>query len=303
MAESTGSTKGAKKGGQGKLTSGQKAALAVGGAVVVYFLYRYYQNSQASTASTSTTPSSQIDPLTGQPYTAGVGSLAPGASSTSSTGQAIDPATGQPYATELSNAQQTISNDTGTITGLDAQVSQLLGIASGGGATTPGSSGSGSGSTVSLGGGVLNEGQMLKAWREAATAHLVSLGLTPAQAGQQVALYIEGKHLTNATAVRGITQIATSSPPPLPKDVTVLPLPTLAKSATQHPVAPSHAASTGPAHSAAPTHGRPVKDPIRPPSTASTQPRPAPHPSGNRGQAAPAGHAPTIAVPHQAAVG
>ena len=284
MTESTGSTKGAKKGGKGKLTSGQKAGLAVGGAVVVYFLYRYYQNSQASASTASSTPSSQIDPLTGQPYASGVGSLAPGASGSTS---GIDPATGQSYSSEIASlggGQQSISSELSTLAG------DLAGL-------TPGSSGSGSGSTVSPTLSVPNEGQQLQAWRANAIKLLQQNGLSAKDAGQQVALYLEGKQLTNLAATRDLTNIVKNSPPPLPSGH-VLHLPTLSKSATQTVNGPSHAASTGPAHSAAP-----VRTPAPTRSTASTQPRPAPHPSSNRGQAAPAGHAPTVPVPHQAAVG
>ena len=284
MTESTGSTKGAKKGGKGKLTSGQKAGLAVGGAVVVYFLYRYYQNSQASASTASSTPSSQIDPLTGQPYASGVGSLAPGASGSTS---GIDPATGQSYSSEIASlggGQQSISSELSTLAG---DITSL-------GSTTPG----GNNTTVSPAGATVpNEGQMLQAWRANAIKLLQQNGLTAKEAGQQVALYLEGKQLTNLAATRDLTNIVKNSPPPLPSG-TVLHLPVLAKSATQTANGPSHAATTG-VHTAL--------DPIRrqPPtrSTASTQPRPAPHPSGNVGQAAPTGHAPTIAVPHQAAVG
>ncbi|MHB1803206.1 MAG: hypothetical protein ACYCU5_16415 [Actinomycetes bacterium] len=260
MAESEGSSK--KKGK--KLSNAQKAGIAVGGAVVVYFLYQWYQTNQSNSAATSSTPSSQIDPLTGQPYQAGVGSLAPGASSSGSSTSGIDPATGQTYSSEIASLGQGQTSIGQELTTIGTEIGAL--------APTGGASVNPSGST---GAGTNTDTPSLAQWRAAQVAALSRNGLSPTEAAHQVALYLEGKPLTNVKAVQDLTNRLKNTVPPLPSGH-VLPLPRLSRTATQ---------------------ARPTRHPVT--TAAPHQAAPALHVA----PAAPHVASAPISVPHQAAVG
>ena len=264
-----------------KLKTPQKAGLALGGAVLVYVLYRWYQNRAATTA--STTAAGATDPLTGQPYAAGVGSLAAGTDQGAaladptidpSTGQTwaseiaaattsggIDPATGQTYASEIAAAEATAASaqadlrdpltgqlfstefstatgDVGTLSSAYAAYEanpsattlaaynaalQALGI-------TPSNSSVSPGNTVPPAGGVTTE------TRAALIADVQkATGLSAAAAGQQVALYLEGKPLTNAGAVNAVGNQVKAGLAPTTSGSGTLPSPVLAKGVTQSP--------------------------------------------------------------------
>ena len=231
MADSTPASK--KKGK--KPGNGQKAGLALGGAVLVYVLYRWYQNRNATTATTT----AATDPLTGQPYAAGVGSLAPGASTSSTTtpDPTIDPSTGQTWASELTaaNTAGQTSGGTDPTTGQSyaSEVSALStweqDLAAGINPVTnqpfPTSASIGTGS------GTNTDTAALAAWRANAVAGLQLSGLSPAAAAQQVSLYLESKPLTSIAAAAGLTGIANNNPAPIASGS--LPLPTISKATSQ----------------------------------------------------------------------
>jgi hypothetical protein len=226
-----------------KPSTGQKAALGIGGAVLVYVLYRWYQNRNATTATTT----AATDPLTGQPYQAGVGSLAPGANSGTTADPTIDPSTGQTWASEIAAA--TTSGGTDPLTGqpysseigvgaTDPSTGQTwaseIGVDPATGNTwaseLPGGSNyvspAGSNPSTPTGGATTESRDALIADVAKAT------GLTSAAAGQQVALYLEGKPLTNAGAVNAIGNQVRAGLAPTTNGTTTLPLPVLAKGVT-----------------------------------------------------------------------
>ena len=231
MAESSPTTK-AKKGKKGKLPTWAYFAIA-GGAGVVYYLYKQHQ-SNAATASTgsSSAPASSIDPLTGQPYAPGVGSLAP-SSGTSTSGsstdpfQAIDPATGVTYAQDISNliaqgmsTSQAVSQVQSGMTGLTSQVGGLgnqVGGLSGqvGSIQTEIGTLLGQQSTVPTS---TSGNASLSAWRASKAQTIASaMHISVAQAGQAISQYLQGKPITNAAAARGISNVVKNSgPPPTP---------------------------------------------------------------------------------------
>jgi hypothetical protein len=233
----------AKKKGK-KLKTPQKAAIGIGGALVVYVLYRWYQNRAATTA--STTAAGATDPLTGQPYAAGVGSLAAGtdqgAAIPAPADPTIDPSTGQTWASEIAAADVAGGIDPATGVAYSGEVSQYSAWASDltSGinpltdqpfATSVSPAGtSGSGLTPDTAGLAATRADLI-ARVEKAT------GLTSAQAGQQVALYLEGKPLTNAGAVNSIgnavTQATATQAANPGYNQVIIPTPVLAKSVTQ----------------------------------------------------------------------
>lgn len=239
MAEEPKKKKGKKPG------TGQKIAYGVGGLLVLYFGYRWYQNRGTTAAAASP---AGIDPLTGNAYQAGVGSLAPGGSgggTTTTTGTTtdptIDPSTGQTWASEIAAAGaaggidpatgQTYSSEIGAnsidpLTG-NTYLSELnQGPPSGGydkNSVNP---------VGATGTGTNTDTTSLAAWRTEAIARVAkATGLDTKQAGQQVALYLEGKPLTHAGAVNSLHNIAFSSPAPITSGH--LPLPVLSKHVTQ----------------------------------------------------------------------
>lgn len=230
MAEETGKTSSKKKKGK-KLGTPAMIGLGLGGAVVLYILYQWYQTNAANNAAST---AAGIDPLTGNPYQAGVGSLAPGASSPSAGSTTlpdptIDPATGATWASEIA-AANTAGQTSGATDPLTGQPysSELATLEAQLGAVPSGPSVNPSGSNPS---GTNTDTSALSTWRSGAIAQLQKDGLSPAVAGQQVALYLEKKPLTNATAVNSLHNIAFSAPAPIPSGS--LPLPTLAKSVTR----------------------------------------------------------------------
>lgn len=214
MAEETPTPK--KKGK--KPGTGQKVAIGLGGAVVVYILYRWYQN--RSTGTTATT--ANTDPLTGQPYSAGVGSLAPGASGASGTttpDPTIDPATGQTWASEVTAA----GTDPATGQPYSSEVTQLESLIPSGPSVSTGT-----------GSGTPPEGETMAASRAALIADVAkATGLSTKVAGQQVALYLEGKPLTHIGAVHAIGNQVRVGKAPSNFGTRTLPKPTLARSVTQ----------------------------------------------------------------------
>ena len=264
MAEKSTTTTKKKKGK--KLGNPAKVGMTLGGALAVYLLYRWYQNNKANSAATTT---AGIDPLTGNPYTAGVGSLAPGSSGGSTgttadptidpaTGQSwaseiaaataagnIDPATGQSYSSELTSAGQAAaageqaSFQAGQVSGgidpLTGQTfaSELATVEAALGATPPAGSVPPAATTVAP---------------ESRTAMIAMVskatGLSLAQAGQQVALYLEGKPLTSKGAVNSIGNQVKAGLAPTTNGSNTLPTPVLAKAVTQAPAAKAPATNT-----------------------------------------------------------
>jgi hypothetical protein len=239
--------------------TGQKAALGIGGAVVVYVLYRWYQNRSSSTAATTT---AATDPLTGQPYTAGVGSLAAGTDQGAALADpTIDPSTGQTWASEIAAA--TTSGGTDPLTG--QPYSSEIGV----GATDPSTGktwaseigvdpstgqtwaseigvdpltgntyvselpgGSNYVSPVGSNPSTPSSGTSFES-RDALILDVAkATGLSNDAAGQQVALYLEGKPLTNAGAVNAIGNQVRAGLAPTTNGTTTLPLPVLAKGVT-----------------------------------------------------------------------
>lgn len=235
MPESSSTPKG-KKGKKGKLPTWSYFAIA-GGAGVVYYLYKQHQ-SNAATASTgsASAPTSSIDPLTGQPYAAGVGSLAAN-SGTSTSGsstdpfQAIDPSTGVTYAQDISNliaqgvsTSQAVSQVQSSMGGLQNQVgglgNQVGGLSGqvGGLGTEVGTIQTEIGTllgqqtsspTTGSGNAALDAWRLAKAKTIAAAEHI-----SVAQAGQALSQYLQGKPITNAAAARGIGNVVKNSGPP-----------------------------------------------------------------------------------------
>ena len=227
MADAAAKTPAKKK----KLSTPMMALYGVGGVLGLYLVYRLYENHLANAAATTAaTTAAGTDPLTGQPYQAGVGSLAPGASTatvtptptTSSTDpfQAVDPAAsvaGSTYAQALEDIQ----------TQVDAISPTLAAI------ITPGS-----GVSVNVlgatGSGPAPDTPTVAAARTTLIDTVAkATGLSTDVAGQQVALYLEGKPLTNAGAVNSITNQIKAGNAPSTNGSTTLPTPVLAKGVTQ----------------------------------------------------------------------
>jgi hypothetical protein len=272
----------AKKKKAKKLGTPQKIGLGVGGVLVVYILYRWYENRAASTA--ATTAAGATDPLTGQPYAAGVGSLAPGTDQGAtladptidpSTGQTwaseiaaatsaggIDPLTGEPYSSELGNAgidpltgvpySQELATSSGETSGLGAAYAAYEANPSAGtlaaynaALTALGITPASGNASVSPGNIVPGAGGTTTETRAALIADVQkATGLSAAQAGQQVALYLEAKPLTSTGAVNSIGNQVKAGLAPTTNGSTTLPAPVLAKAVTQAPAAPAAAANT-----------------------------------------------------------
>jgi hypothetical protein len=209
-----------------KLSTPMMVLYTVGGAAGLYLAYRLYENYKTNqAATTAATTAAQTDPLTGQPYAAGVGSLAPGASGGSTTTasptdpfQGVDPAstTGATYAQALEDIQTQVD-------ALEPQVLAAITPGSGTSVNVTGSTGSGSGTDT----------PSTAAARTALIADVQkATGLSSAEAGQQVALYLEGKPLTNKGAVNSIGNQVSAGLAPTTNGVTTLPAPVLARSVT-----------------------------------------------------------------------
>lgn len=186
---------------KGKKTKPWVYVAVVGAAGVVYYLYKQHA---ANSAASSSTPTSGIDPATGQPYAAGVGSLAGGGSSTTPTDplQAIDPATGQTYAAELAGTAAATQQTQADVTGLQGVLATLTGDLQAilEGQQPPGTS------SPSPGHGGANAG--LNTWRTKAAAIIAKAeGISTAQAGQAISQYLQGKPITNAAAARGLSNV------------------------------------------------------------------------------------------------
>ena len=219
MAESSStSSTSSKKAKKGKLKSWQYVAI-VAGAGVVYYLYKQHQ-ANAATNAASSAPTSGIDPATGQPYAAGVGSLAGTSGSTSTSSdpfQQIDPATGVTYAQDIQNliaqgatTQQAVDQVTASMGGLQSQVGAISGQL-GTLQTEVGALGNQTGPTAGNGGG----NKALDAWR-AAKAQVIAKaeGISVAAAGQAISQYLQGKPITNAAAARGLSNVVKNSGAP-----------------------------------------------------------------------------------------
>jgi hypothetical protein len=256
----------AKKKKAKKLGTPQKIGLGVGGVLVVYILYRWYENRAASTA--ATTAAGATDPLTGQPYAAGSGSLAPGTDQGSalpdptidpSTGQTwaseiaaatsaggIDPLTGEPYSSELGNAgidpltgvpySQELATSSGETSELGAAYAAYEANPSAGTLAAYNAALTALGITpasVSPGNIVPPAGGTTTETRAALIADVQkATGLSAAQAGQQVALYLEAKPLTSSGAVNSIGNQVKAGLAPTTNGSTTLPTPVLARSVT-----------------------------------------------------------------------
>lgn len=249
------------KGKKGKKTSPWVYVAAVGGAGLVYYLYKQHQANAASTNAAA--PTSGIDPATGAPYQAGVGSLAGSGPTGTPTDplQAVDPATGQTYAAELAGANATGQQNAASLAGLQGGLSTLTGdlqfLLGGSPGTLSPSAGSGG-------------NPALDAWRaEKAAVIARAEGISVAQAGQAISQYLQGKPITNAAAAKGLTNVLKNSGP--------------APTATGH-VLPVRVASPK-----APARARVVASKT-PPARTSVGRRPVRHPT-------PAKH---TAIPHQA---
>ncbi len=208
-AKSEGLFSNAPKGKKGKKkTSPWLWAGGIGAVIVAYYFYHKYWSGSTGTAAANALPATQIDPLTGQPYAAGVGSLAPGASGSSSSSSGIDPATGQPYATELATANATNTANTSLISTLENFITGNNGGGGGGG----GGAGGGGGSTTTTTTTVPNANAILDAWRTSKAAVIAKAEhISQAQAGQAISQYLQGKPITNAAAARGISNVVANS--------------------------------------------------------------------------------------------
>lgn len=263
MAESSASTS-KKKAKKGKLQPWQYVAI-VAGAGIVYYLYKQHQANAASTAASST-PTSGIDPATGQPYQAGVGSLAPTSASSSSSDpfQQIDPATGVTYAQDIQNliaqgatTQQAVDQVTASMGGLQSQVGAIGGqlgqLQQEVGALQP----------PPAPGGTGGGNKALDAWR-AAKAQIIAKaeGISVAAAGQAISQYLQGKPITNAAAARGLSNVVKNSGGP--------------PTATGHPlpIRVARQPNKGPAR------GKVVTTKPAPPRVTHRAPAPAPHVGG-----------------------
>ena len=245
----------------------QKVAIGVGGVLGLYVVYRLYENyKNNSAASTAATPAAATDPLTGQPYAAGVGSLAPGA------GGAIDPETGQPYAAGVGSLAAVAAVD--PFQGVDpasptgetyaAEIADL-GTQSTTQSTTDATNAGTTAATLATleatitaidnkvnptgatGSGPAADTPLTAAARAGLIADVAkATGLSADSAGQQVALYLEGKPLTNAGAVNSIGNQVKAGLAPTVNGTITLPAPVLAKGAT---VSTVRTATTAPAAS------------------------------------------------------
>jgi hypothetical protein len=219
--------------GKGKKKHGTayKVGIGVATAVTLYLTYRLYENYQATSAANAAaaTPDSTATPgtdSTSEPGDIATGGATPG----TETGDpfevtnAEDPS-GETYAQELADLEANIANENLNFSDIEAS---LAGI--------PGAN---SGNTVSTGtGAALAETQ--SGSRDALIAEVAkATGLSTAEAGQQVSLYLQGKPLTSKAAVDSIgNQVAASQAAiaELPGDGQVtIPAPTLAKGVTQAP--------------------------------------------------------------------
>jgi hypothetical protein len=125
MAETSSSSSKSKKSKKTKKNQYMIYGGAALGAGLVYYLWKKHQ---ANTTAAGTTSAAGIDPLTGNPYTAGVGSLASTAGVDPATGQpyatgqgslaglTIDPTTGQTYASEISSLESQLGGGTSSTT-------------------------------------------------------------------------------------------------------------------------------------------------------------------------------------------
>jgi hypothetical protein len=229
------------KGKKGKKTSPWIYVGVVAGAGLVYYLYKQH----VANAATTTGTTAAIDPLTGQPYAAGVGSLAPGGSGgvTGSGSSSIDPATGQPYATELASAQATNTANTSLIGTLNTIISGFTGNAPSGtvspsGTVAPNPTSTTEPNGVSATGGIAGAPRPvsvfspLDTWRTDKAAVIAKAeGITQAQAGQAISQYLQGKPITNAAAARGISNVVKNSGQPPTAHGQALPI-RVAKQAT-----------------------------------------------------------------------
>jgi hypothetical protein len=219
-----------KKGKKGKKGNGQKVAIALGGSLAVYLGYRYYENYKANQAAGATSASPAA--ATPDTSTGSLGSSTPDATGDTS-GSAIDPTTGDYYTNESPFSSVDPNSPTGETFGQEVDdLESQIGVDNTNWADLEQYL-TAQGGKVSTGTGGTTDTQTQAESRAALTADVAkATGLTPAEAGQQVALYLEGKPLTNKGAVNSITNQVNANLAPTTFGTTTLPTPTLAKGAT-----------------------------------------------------------------------
>ena len=201
-----------------KLSTPMVALYGVGGAIGLYLAYRMYENYKANAAATTAATTNASTPASGSasPADIATGGTTPGSES-GDPFQVADPLTGNTYAQALEDIQ----------TQVDAIGQEATAI------ITPGS-GTSVNTTTSTGSGPAVDTAFTAAARDALIADVAkATGLTSAEAGQQVALYLEGKPLTNAGAVNAIGNQVRVGNAPTTNGTTTLPAPVLAKQVTQ----------------------------------------------------------------------
>lgn len=199
---------------KGKKTSPWIYVGVVGAAGVVYYLYK--RNAASSSSSSPSQATTGIDPLTGAPYQAGVGSLSPG--SMIGVGGVGTIPTGTTTGTPGSSGSATDPTGSGSVTSTPSPGSATTGT----GTTSSGGPGGGS-SGISPSPG--HSSSTLEAWRQAkadviANAEKISIP----EAGRAISQYLQGKPITNAAAARGIANVVKNSGPPPVRNGAALPV-------------------------------------------------------------------------------
>lgn len=220
-----------------KLNNAQKTGVVLGGALVTYLGFRWYQNRAAASAAAATPDSTTVPggPSADQPADIATGGATPG-TETGDPFQVADPANaaGETYGQELDDLESQVGIDDANWAGAEAELEAIV-VATGATVNPPGSTGS----------GTIVEGGRAQAERLALIDRVAkATGLSTQAAGQQVALYLEGKPLTDAGAVNSITNALKVGGAPTANGTLTLPAPTLAKAVTQNGGASSAKTST-----------------------------------------------------------
>ena len=211
------------------------ALYVVGGALTLYITYRMYEdyeaNSAANAANTAATTAATTPTSDGEIATGGA---TPGTESGDpfQVANSDDP-TGETYAQELADLENQIGVDNTNFADIE---SYLPGGANYVSPTSP--------STVPPDATTVTTETRAQLIADVQKA----TGLSAAQAGQQVALYLEGKPLTSKAAVDSIGNQVTAGLAPVTNGSSTLPTPTLAKSATTTSTAASSALATSEAN-------------------------------------------------------
>ena len=202
------------KGKKGKHDTAYKVGMGIAAVLGLYLSYRFYENYKANAATTAantaaTTPATDTPTSDGEIATGGA---TPGTESGDplQVANSQDP-TGETYAQELADLENQIGVDNTNFADIESYL--------------PGGA-----NYVSPGSGPGPDGGVTTETRAQLVADVAkATGLSPKEAGQQVALYLEGKPLTSKAAVHSIGNQVSAGLAPTTNGSSTLPTPTLAK--------------------------------------------------------------------------